>query len=138
MEQSDYILREIQKIGEMLLKIRKKIVGAEITNSQPFDFQLEEVKSILLDTIGLNLDEFLLLSEKETKKYIVGNDGLNNNNTELLGDFCKTMGEKTVDIKSKLYLEKALELFELCNSLDKTYSIDREYKISSLKSILNN
>ena len=138
MEQSDYILREIQKIGEMLSKIRKKIAGAEVTNSQPFDFQLEEVKNILLDTIGLNLDEFLLLSEKETKDYIAGNNGLNNNNTELLGDFCKTMGEKTVDIKSQLYLKKALELFELCNFQDRTYSIDREYKISSLKSILNN
>ena len=138
MEQSDYILREIQKIGEMLLKIRKKIVGAEITNSQPFDFQLEEVKNILLDTIGLNLDEFLFLSEKETKQYIAGNYGLNNNNIELLGDFCKTMGEKTGNIKSQSYLKKALELYELCNSLDKTYSIDREYKISSLKSFFNN
>ncbi len=138
MDQSDYILREIQKIGEMLLKIRKKIDGAEITNSQPFDFQLEEVKSLLKDTLGLNLDEFLLLSERDTKMYIAGNKSFNINNTELLGDFCKTMGEKTVNIKSQLYLKKALELFELCNSLDRTYSIDREYKISALKNILNN
>jgi len=138
MDQSDYILREIQKIGEMLLKIRKKIDGAEITNSQPFDFQLEEVKSLLKDTLGLNLDEFLLLSERDTKMYIAGNKSFNINNTELLGDFCKTMGEKTVNIKSQLYLKKALELFDLCNSLDRTYSIDREYKISALKNILNN
>ena len=138
MEQSDYILREIQKIGEMLLKIRKKIDGAEITNSQPFDFQLEEVKSLLKDTLGLNLDEFLLLTERDTKMYVAGHKSFNINNTELLGDFCKTMGEKTVNIKSQLYLKKALELFELCNSLDRTYSIDREYKISSLKNILNN
>ena len=138
MEQSDYILREIQKIGEMFLKIRKKIDGAEITNSQPFDFQLEEVKSLLKDTLGLNLDEFLLLSERDTKMYVAGHKSFNINNAELLGDFCKTMGEKTVNIKSQLYLKKALELFELCNSLDRTYSIDREYKISSLKNILIN
>jgi len=53
-----------------------------------------------------------------------------------LADILKVMGEKTYSAKTKEYLERALKLYELCNSLDKTFSFDRERKINELKNVL--
>ena len=55
---------------------------------------------------------------------------------ELLADIFKAIGMKSDSPITKEYLEKALNLYELCNSSDKTFSFDRERKISEIKNII--
>ena len=136
MEQKDYLLREIEKIGLLLKMIFNKIAGKEENYALILENQFDEEKELLLHEIGFNIDIFLLLEESGIEHYISKFDGIKGSNIELLADIIKVMGKKADSAKTKEYLKRALKLYELCNSLDKTFSFDRESKISEIKNAL--
>ena len=136
MQQKDYLLREIEKIGLLLKMIFNKIAGKEESYALKAENQFEEEKELLLHETGFNIDLFLLIEESGIEHYISGFDGIRGSNIELLADILKAMGEKSDSAKTKEYLKRALKLYELCNSLDKTFSFDRENKINEIKSTL--
>jgi len=136
MHQKDYLLREIEKIGLLLKMIFNKITGKEENYTLTVGNQFEEEKGLLLHEIGFNIDVFLLIEESGIEQYISKFDGIRDSNIELLADILKVMGEKTDSTIKKEYLKRALKLYELCNSIDKTFSFDRENKISKIKNAL--
>jgi len=136
MQQKDYLLREIEKIGLLLKMIFNKIVGKEENYALKVENQFEEEKELLLHETGFNIDVFLLIEESGIEHYISKFDGIRGSNIELLADILKAMGEKTDSAKTKEYLKRALRLYELCNSIDKTFSFDRERKIKEINSAL--
>ena len=136
MQQKDYLLREIEKIGLLLKMIFNKIAGKEVNYALTVENQFEEEKGLLLHEIGFNIDIFLLIEESGIEHYISKFDGIRGSNIELLADILKAMGKKTDSAIKKEYLVRALKLYELCNSLDKTFSFDRESKISEIKNTL--
>jgi len=136
MQQKDYLLREIEKIGLLLKMIFNKIAGKEENYALKVENLFEEEKELLLHETGFNIDVFLLIEESGIEQYISKFDGIRGSNIELLADILKAMGEKTDSAKTKEYLKRALRLYELCNSIDKTFSFDRERKISEIKNAL--
>jgi hypothetical protein len=136
MEQKDYLLREIEKIGSLLKLIFNKIAGKEANQAKTAENQPEEIKGLLLREIGFDLDLFLSMNETEIGPYLSGFKGLNVSNIELLADIIKAMGMDAASVTSERYLQLALSLYALCNSLDKTFSFDRENKINVLKKTL--
>ena len=136
MQQKDYLLREIEKIGLLLKMIFNKIAGKEENYALTVENLFEEEKELLLHETGFNIDVFLLIEESGIEHYISKFDGIRGSNIELLADILKAMGEKTDSAKTKEYLKRALRLYELCNSIDKTFSFDRERKISEIKNTL--
>jgi len=136
MQQKDYLLREIEKIGLLLKMIFNKIVGKEENYALTVENLFEEEKELLLHETGFNIDVFLLIEESGIEHYISKFDGIRGSNIELLADILKAMGGKTDSAKTKEYLKRALRLYELCNSIDKTFSFDRERKISEIKNAL--
>ena len=64
MEQRDYLLREIEKIGLLLRMIFNKLAGWEETYSNTLESQTKEVKELLLHEIGFDIDLFLSLEEE--------------------------------------------------------------------------
>ena len=136
MQQKDYLLREIEKIGLLLKMIFNKIADKEENYALTVEKQFEEEKELLLHETGFNIDVFLLIEESGIEQYISEFDGIRGSNIELLADILKAMGEKTDSAKTKEYLKRALRLYELCNSIDKTFSFDRERKISEINNAL--
>ena len=136
MQQKDYLLREIEKIGLLLKMIFNKIAGKKENYALTVENQFEEEKELLLHETGFNIDVFLLIEESGIEHYISKFDGIRGSNIELLADILKAMGDKTDSAKTKEYLKRALRLYELCNSIDKTFSFDRERKISEINSAL--
>jgi len=136
MQQKDYLLREIEKIGLLLKMIFNKIVGKEENYAITVENQFEEEKELLLHETGFNIDVFLSIEESGIENFISEFDGIRGSNIELLADILKAMGEKTDSAKTKEYLKRALRLYDLCNSIDKTFSFDRESKISEIKNII--
>ncbi len=136
MEQKDYLLREIEKIGLLLRYIFSKITGNGENYVLTMENQWAEEKGLLLHETGFDVDLFLSLNGSEIEQYISKFSGFNSPNFELLADILKAMGMKTEPEKSKEYLESALKLYEFCNSLDKTFLFDRERKISEIKNVL--
>lgn len=136
MEQRDYILREIEKIGIIIKFIIEKIFSGKKNLPKSAEDKLKDLKEILLTETGLDIDRFLSLNVQDSNEYISSFKGYNSNNIELLAGCISQicLNENTVD--SKKYLEMALQLYELCNLKSQTYSFERENNIMTIKNAL--
>jgi uncharacterized protein YciU (UPF0263 family) len=133
MEQKDYLLREIEKIGLMLRMIISKL---RLKGDNPvitMKTQFEEAKELMLQEAGFDIEEFLKLDINSVEQYMSKFAGFRTANIELLADVLKEMGVSSEPKMAKILWEKALRLYQICNSLDKTFSFERENKIDEIR-----
>jgi hypothetical protein len=136
MEQKDYLLREIEKIGVVIRMIFAKISGKDMNDSVALENQFEQSKELLLRETGFDTELFLTLEKTDAEAYISKFTGLNCANIEILADVFKETGMRTSPEKQEQYLESALHLYSLCNRMDKTFSFERENKIREILEVL--
>ena len=136
MVQRDYILREIEKMGAIINAFRQKIFGGSENLAITLEKQIENSKEMLLNEMNFDFDKFLTLNTEDSNEYISGFEGFSVENIELLADCLSQIGFDDNCDNSKIYLEKSLQLYELCNLKSKTYSFEREANISVIKNIL--
>jgi len=136
MVQRDYILREIEKIGAIINAIRHKIFGGKDNLSITLEQQIENTKVMLLNEANFDLDKFLDLNIEKSNEYICSFDGFSVENIELLAECISQIGFNDKCDSSKKYLEKALQLYDLCKLKSKTYSFERETNIMAIKNVL--
>ena len=136
MEQRDFLQREIEKIGKILSAFRQILIGGRDNPAITPEEQSEATIEMLLDATGFNLDEFLSLNLDEGDDYIVNSKGFNIDNIELLAECMAESGFSDKSGRSKMYLEKALQLYQLCNLKSRTYSFIREENIKRIKDAL--
>ncbi|MFC0878241.1 hypothetical protein ACE01N_16720 [Saccharicrinis sp. FJH2] len=127
MRQEDFILREIQKIGELLLgiigKLQKKQDVAEINN------ELEELESIT----DLSVDKILRMEPVKMVQVLEKLEQFNIQNMEL---FARTLFEMHTLFdrnRSNMMLERALFILEYLEEREKTFSMTRQDLMSSIK-----
>ena len=136
MEQKDYLMREVEKIGLIISAIGQKIFGGRGNTAITLEEQIKDAKDMLFNGADFDIDKFLNSTIQDSTKYISGFIGFNNDNIELFANYLFQIGLSNKSDNSKKYLEKALQLFELCNLQDKTYSFERESNINTLKNDL--
>ena len=129
MEQKDYLMREVEKIRLIMSAIGQKIFGGKGNTAITLEEQIKDAKDMLFNGADFDMDKFLNSTVQDSNKYISGFIGFNNDNIELLANYLFQIGLSNKSDNSKKYLEKALQLFELCNLQDKTYSFERESNI---------
>lgn len=136
MEQRDYILREIEKIGLILTAIRRKLFGgrdgssfAEADAAAGSESEKEMDLKIDFSELGIDLNTFLQMDTAETDRYLSQIKGMNVENTELLADCLAQMGTEEESALNNPYSIKALQLYHMCNLKSSTYSFSRERKI---------
>lgn len=135
MEQRDYLLREIEKIGAIMRAILGKI--AKSTNDTlSIEKELDATKNMLSNDLSFEIDTFLTMDNKKPIAYIQNIEGFNVENIESMARWLSEIGFHKSDASSIDYLEKALILFELCNTESNTFSFDREYNISQIRNRL--
>jgi len=136
MVQRDYLLREIEKIGAIFIAIKHKLFGGKENFSISVENQIENIKGMLLNEINFDLNKFLDLDIADSNEYICKFDGFSIENIENFAECIFKIGFNDNCENSKKYLEKALQLYDLCNSKSKTYSFEREKKITALKNTI--
>lgn len=132
MEQRDYILREIEKMGMVLRAILNKFKGNTDNPAIQIEKQFEETKEMLKAELDFDFDQFIAQNELQSAKYLESFRGINIENLELLADLfiqTSTLEEKNT---RKIHLTKALQILEYCKETDKTYSFDREARINEI------
>lgn len=136
MEQKDYILREIEKIGLIIKLIRQKLFFSKENLSLSIENQFINMKEMLFEGTDFDFDKYSSMNLEESNEYINSFKGFSIENIELLAEciYEKCINENHPDAKK--YLEKSLQLYELCNLKSKTYSIDRETIILKIKNAL--
>ncbi|MDD4384693.1 MAG: hypothetical protein PHD06_05885 [Bacteroidales bacterium] len=137
MEQKDYILREIEKIGMILRAIINRLTGSMDGTAIQIEKQFEETKEMLTIEMDFDLDKFMEQNESESKNYLSSFRGINLENIELLADLLMQMGLKSKGIQKKSYLHKSIQLFNYCKQMDKTYIHARESKIYQINKELS-
>jgi len=138
MIQRDFILREIEKLSAILTAFRQKIFGGKENLSIALESQVQNAKAILLNDANFDLDKFLDLNLEKSNEYISSFDGFNVENIELLAETIAQIGFDEKCSNPKKYLEKALQLYNLCCLKSKTYSIEREENMSVIENALQN
>jgi len=113
--------------------IGQKIFGGKGNTAITLEEQIKDAKDMLFNGADFDMDKFLNSTVQDSNKYISGFIGFNNDNIELLANYLFQIGLSNKSDNSKKHLEKALQLFELCNLQDKTYSFERESNIKIIK-----
>jgi hypothetical protein len=126
MIQRDFLLKEIEKFGTILLAIKQAIFGGSGNSAITLEKQTETAKEMLLNELNFDLDKFFSLNIEDANEYICTFEGFSVENIEMLADSISKIG----------FNEKALQLYELCNLKSKTFSLEREMKINTIKSVL--
>ncbi len=136
MEQKDYILREIEKIGKILQAITQKLFGGD--NSYTSNFENEDaVANMLLNQLDFNIDKLDVLDNTALEEYIAKLSGFNYGNIENLAYLLLQIGFIPGFSKSQEYLTKSLRLYEYVNKKTRTFSLERENSIFTIKEALN-
>jgi hypothetical protein len=136
MGQEDYLLREIDKLGMVMRAILNSLAGGKENFAITLEKQFEETKEILLNEINFDIDKLLKLNDSEILEYISGFKGFTHGNLEILAEITAQFGFNGKPDEKRIRLEKALLLFEICEQYDKTFSIERENRITIIKDAL--
>ena len=136
MEQKDYILREIEKIRQIISAIRQKLLKDNQNLAIGIETQKVNINELFLNELNIELEEFLRLNIEDSKKYLLDIKGFSVENIEMLADCISEIGFNNKMKKKNEYLEKALQLYELCGLESKTYSIEREKNKMKIKNAL--
>ena len=100
------------------------------------DLPFEDLKGMLSEATNFDLDKFLSLNIEDSNEYILSFKGFSIENIELLADCIAQAGFCDESTSSKENLQKALQLYELCNLKSRTYSFTREANILKIKNAL--
>jgi hypothetical protein len=137
MEQKDYILREIEKIGLMLRMLIDRLKLIRPNEQEASEAHVKESVQMILEEIGFDLERYLELGEDEDHDYLIKLKGFSVPNLELLADLVSVLGKETGKEQGTDYLKGALKLYESCTCLDRTYSTEREEKIRDTRNFMN-
>jgi hypothetical protein len=133
MQQKDFLLREIEKIGTLLRYLISKLIpSSSVENSEEI---IEIINRELVENSYFNINEILSFSIKDFDEVFTQSKGYSFENIELLADLLFTIGNNPLDNKEN-QLKKALELYEYINEKSKTYSFERISKIEEIKELL--
>ncbi len=117
MPREDYIIREIQRINEFLLALMGKF--------QKKEMKQEEFSNALNEALPIDLDSFLKIPSEELNDILVYEKGFNAANIELLADTISKLDSAAAK-------KRAFELYKLSAEIDRTFSLDRDYKMQLL------
>jgi len=130
MEQKDYILREIEKIGQMLLGIMGRLRKKK--NRKEYHAGLTLANQEFAEEAGLSLDMLARMDPASLDAFFDNHPELNVPNQELLAELLTDIGEEISD-EPEYYLMQALYILERIDRKEKTFSMERAAKIEYLR-----
>lgn len=134
MEQKDYILREISKLGAMLrMFIRRRF---EQKDTREEEEETEQLAVEFAEETGMELKSLIRLGKADFDSFFALNRGFNNENIELLADFVVELAKSSTSQNPKELFQKAIEFYSYIDEKGKTYSMERAAKIQQLKGLL--
>lgn len=136
MEQKDYLLREIEKIGVVLRAILNRLTGSKGNFATTVESVFEKTDEELVHKINFDLTCFLALDESASLDYISRFEGMSSINLELLAEIIYQIAIQGSARQKRILLEKAIFLYEFCETTDKTFSFVREQRIKEIKKAL--
>lgn len=133
MEQKDYLLREIEKMGAVLRAILNRLTGTKGNLSITTENAFEQTSEDLIRELGFDLSRFISLDKAESEDYLSRFEGMNTVNLESLAGIIYQIALEEPVVRQQVLLDKALQIYDLCDTNDKTFSFDREQRIQAIQ-----
>ena len=135
----DYIMRQVQQMTRVLSKIL--IQALKLKESESASEIVNYTNETLKEELNFDIDEFSLILEQKGVRYFIDEKNFNNENLNIFADILFELAEQCFEDLSnhqqslKMYSQSLL-IYEFNEAEEKTYSIDRNVKISKIKNIL--
>jgi hypothetical protein len=130
MPQTDFILREIEKIGAMLrMLIRRRVEQKDTKDEEQI---VEQTIAELFQETQIEVQEIIQIEKKDFATHFTLTKGFNLENLELLADLLFHFSQVSSLSLKNSYSKKALEIYEYINETSKTYSLARDKKINKI------
>lgn len=132
MRQVQQMTQVLSKILIQVLKLKKSESATEIIN-----YTNEQLK----EALDFDIDEFSSVLEEKGLEYLIAEKNFNNENLNIFADILFELAKHCFEEPSshqqslKLY-SQSLMIYEFLEADAKTYSIDRNVKISKIKDVL--
>ncbi len=136
MVRRDYLQKQIDLLGRVLGKILTDLLG--LKNVGEIMEGIDSSTMALKNELNIDLEELLELTNDEFIQKLQTENKFNSDNLEKLSEIMLVMAdkifleEKTKDKSLKLYI-KCIALFEYVETIESTYSLERNKKIDQIK-----
>ncbi len=133
MERHDYILMEIEKISVMLTGIFGRLTRMREDMAIHARDAYTTAREMILDGCDLDLDVLLNTPAGDLEKMLTLERGFNAATMEKLAGLLPELDNSTNTERGILLRRKAIDLLELINRQEKTYSMVREDMIRQIR-----
>ena len=138
MEQRDYLLRQIQLMTQAIVTLIRRLTGLKEDSSGSEEEIQQATNEMLSEQLGMELDDILNIPLVELTDKIVNKNGIHLDNLDLFAEVIFLNAEACIEKeKREQLLLMALELFSYTDRVSATFSIDRQAKINTIKSLLD-
>jgi len=134
MEQEDWLIREIEKMGAVLLALIGRL-KADYSSLQ-FDQELEMVDTYINEIFGMQVDSLIRLPDEQFVALSERVKSLNEANIGLLSDLLGEIARGLPAPDSEAAILKSIRILEMINLRSRTFSFERESKLEELRSRL--
>jgi hypothetical protein len=140
MEKRDYLMDQIEQLGQALALIFSKLYGLRSQGRVPEGIEL--TNQSLKSELNLDIDELSSIPTEQFVNRLKEEKRFNHDNLERLADILLLIADNTYssnpdsDQGQNLY-SKCLEIYNYVNDSDLTYSFERQSKIERIISVLS-
>jgi hypothetical protein len=135
MKQDDYFLKQIDVLGRILGKIISDLL--KLKNSEDVMGSIELTNHALKNELDFNLNDMLLLDNKELVNFLKVKMKFNNSHLELFAEILYTLGFDQISSNKMNILEKSLVIYDYLNKNSDTYSLQRIAKMDKISKFLS-
>jgi hypothetical protein len=139
MEQRDYLLRQIEQLGQVLANMLAWLIG--IRKKGGGGLKIEELEQTFKSELDIDLEELFQITEGDLISYIKGKNEYFENHLEIMADILHetalSYSKHERSREGNNLLRKAIIILEYLQSSSKNYSIGRQIKIENFNKTLN-
>jgi hypothetical protein len=138
MEQRDYLLRQIEQLGQVLAQMLARLLG--IKQKGNASFGSEELRQIYKNELDIDVEELIQIPDIDIITFLKNKNKYFENHLEIMADILHATAENyykndRLDEGNEI-LRKSVYILEYIHSSGKDFSIDRVNKIETLKGFL--
>lgn len=119
-------------MGAVLRAILNRLTGTKGNLSITTENAFEQTSEDLIRELGFDLSRFISLDKTESEDYLSRFEGMNTVNLESLAEITYQIALEEPVVRQRILLGKALQIYDLCETNDKTFSFDREQRIQAI------
>ena len=139
MEQRDYLLRQIEQLGQVLAMMLARLL--KLKQDPPAGLSLEEIKQVYSNELDLTLDLILQTPKEEIIEILKSRIKFIDHQLEemagIISETADIMNSSGYIDEAEDLWKKSIYIFEYLQDITGTYSLDRVLKITQLKDRFN-